>query len=89
MISGAPQGLVVGPIKVLFNEFFCFILVSFAHKFADDNTLSSSDKIIENTSESESETVVRWFKDNHMVVNSGKFLAIIFENANDMVLSIL
>lgn len=50
IISGAPQGLVVGSIlfKEFVNDFFCFVLVSSAHKFADDNTLSSSDKTIEN-----------------------------------------
>ena len=29
--------------------------------------------------ESESEIAVNWFKDNHMIVNPGKFQAIIFD----------
>ena len=53
-----------------------------AHNFGDDNTLSSFAKIIENLIsilESESEIAINWFKDNHMIVNPGKFKAIIFD----------
>ena len=57
------------------------IIVASAHNFADDNTLSSFAKTIENLIsilESESEIAINWFKDNHMIVNPGKFQAIIF-----------
>ena len=58
------------------------MLVASAHNFADDNTLSSFAKTIENLIsilESESEIAINWFKDNHMIVNPGKFQAIIFD----------
>ena len=65
-----------------FDDFFYFILVASAHNCTDDNTLSSFVKTIENLIsilESESETTINWFKDNHMILNPGKFQAIIFD----------
>ena len=47
--------------------FFYFILVASAHDFADNNTLSSFAKTIENVISilvSESEIPINWFKDN-------------------------
>ena len=73
-----------GPIlfNIFFNHFFYFVLVVSAHNFADDNTLPSFAKIIENLLsllESKSEMAINWFKDNHMIVDLGKFHAIIFD----------
>ena len=62
--------------------FFYFVLADSAHDFADDNTLSSFAKIIKNIIsilEQESEIAINWFKDNHLIVNPGKFQAIIFD----------
>ena len=59
--------------------FFCFVLLSLAHDFADHNTFPSFDKTVENlisTLESEREIAINWFKDNHIIANSGKFQAI-------------
>ena len=84
IISEAPQGSIVGPIlfNIFFNDFFYLILVASIHNFADDDTLSSFAKTIENLIsilELEKEIAINWFKNNHMIVNLGKFQAIIFD----------
>ena len=73
-MSGIPSGSTVGPIllNTFFNNFFHFTLVAFAFNFADDNTLSSFPKTIDNLVsilERESEIAINWSKDNHMIVN--------------------
>ena len=83
-ISGVPQGSTVAPIllKIFFNVIFYFTLVASAHNFADDDTLSTFAKTIKNLIrilESESEIAINLFKDNHMIVNPGKFQVIIFD----------
>ena len=42
VISGVPQGSIVGPIlfNCFFNDFFYFIDKASVHNFADDNSLS-------------------------------------------------
>ena len=57
-------------------------MVASAHNFADDNTVSSFANAIKNLIsilESQSEIAINWFKNNHMIVNPGKFQAIIFD----------
>ena len=51
------------------------------YNFTDDNSLSASTKTVaelKNTLQSESETIINWFKNNKMIVNPEKFEAIIF-----------
>ena len=66
VVSGVPQGSIV----------------TNSHKSADDNTLTAFANNIQNLIhllESESRVTIKWFKDNKMIVNPGKFKAIILD----------
>ena len=85
-LKSRKQYVSVNNIKSTFEEIISgvphFVLLASAHNFEDDNSLSSFAKTIENLIsilESESEIAINWFKNNHMIVNPGKFQAIIFD----------
>ena len=82
IISGVPQGSIVGPtlFNCFFNDFFYFVDKASVHNFADDNSLSAFESNIKNLKlilESESKTAISWFQSNKMILNLGKFRGII------------
>ena len=84
IISRVPQGSIVRPIlfNCFFNDFFYFLEKASIHNFADDNTLSMFEETIQNLIallETESNTAIEWFQNNKMMVNPGKFQAIIID----------
>ena len=65
---------------MFFNDFFYFILVANEHNLADDNTLACFSKTIQELIGSlECEVALNWFNENKMIVNPGKFQAIIID----------
>ena len=84
IISGVPQSSIVGPIlfNCFFKELFYFIEKASVHSFADDNTLSMFEETIQDLIarlETVTNIVIEWFQNNKMIVNSGKFHAIIID----------
>ena len=72
MITGVPQGSILGPLlfKIFLNDIFLFISKCQLCNYADDNTINQ--KKIKNDLEMDFMILHKWFHENHMVLNPGK-----------------
>ena len=93
---GVPQGSNLGPLSfnIFINDLFFMIIRSDVCNFADDNTLDSCDKKLENifvNLKIDLKNVLYWFQVNSLKANPVKFQFIILgdKNNNTFVLNIL
>ena len=81
IVKGVPQGSILGPIlfKIVVNDLFFFVHKCELYSYADDNTLSNSDKSLEKviaSLEEDSKELINWFSVNKMQADPEKFQAI-------------
>ena len=78
ILLGVPQGSILGPLlfNIFLNDMLWFVEKTDICNFADDNTIYSCAKsvndVIENL-QSDLKIALKWFKDNQTLANPGKF----------------
>ena len=81
IVKGVTQGSILVPIlfNIFVNYLFFFVHKCELYNYADDNTLSKSDKSLEKviaSLEENRKALINWFSSNKMQANPEKFQAI-------------
>ena len=89
LLSGVPQGFIVGPIlfDIFINDLLLWVSNSELLNFADDSTISAAENTIEeliSTLEKEIQAATDWFVSKEMAFNPDKFQAIVVKRNNKM-----
>ena len=76
--KGVPQGSILGPLlfNIFINDMFLFIEKCTLYNYADDDTMSKSSphlKEVMDCLRHDCNIVLKWFKENGMQANPGKF----------------
>ena len=82
ILLGVPQGSILGPsfFNIFLNDMLWFVEKTDICNFADENTIYSCAKSINDVTEnlqSDLKIALKWFKDNQMMVNPGKLQSMI------------
>ena len=73
--------------NIFINDLIGFIRKSSLYNFADDNRIAAFEKditLLKETLQNEAEIAIQWFKDNFMIVNPGKFQAMVINRFGKM-----